>query len=147
MFMHDQPVASDLTIPGGYAYCTIDWTTLHIGTLGVHEAVPESDVTFDRNAEINDGQFRYTFEAREEVFPTLAIGVSTTFLPWYDVENDETFVRYVVLHDRVNVPGVDGRRKFILQRPDRCFIVGYPYSCHILFLFSLCTTKELDSYK
>jgi hypothetical protein len=62
---------------------------------------------------------------REEVLPIFAIGVGAeTLLPRHDVEDDQTVVRYVVLHDSVNVPGVEGRCKPLLKRPDRCVIVG-----------------------
>src|SRR5258708_27300392 len=98
--------------------------TLRIGAHDVLNAVTESEVAVHGDAEISDGDGRRALEVREEALPGLAICVSAEMLPRrHDVENDETFVGYVVLHHRVNVPGVEGRCKLVLKRPDRCFIV------------------------
>ncbi len=124
MFEHDEPVAPDLTIAVGNAYRPINQMTLLIGARDTLNAVTESEIAVHGDAEIRDGDFRCTLKMREEVLPILTIGVSTAkLLPGHDVENDETFIQMLILHHRVNVPGVEGGCKPILKRPHRSFIV------------------------
>jgi hypothetical protein len=44
--------------------------------------------------------------------------------PRYDVKNDKTFVRYIVVHHCVDVPGVKSYCKSVLKRTDRSFTIG-----------------------
>ncbi len=130
MFKHDQPLAPYLTITVGNAHRPINWITFQIGACDALEAVTESKVAVNGDAEISDCDFRYTFEVREEVRPILAICVSTEILfSRHDVENNETIVRYVVLHDRINIPGVEGNCELVLEHSDCCFITLLFHNC------------------
>src|SRR5438045_6850672 len=124
MFKHDQPIARDVAISVGDAYCPIDWMTLFIGADDVLDAVTEAEIAVHGDAEISDGDFRRALEGRKEAHPSLAICIGTEMLPWrHDIEDDETFVRRIVLHHRINIPGVESRCKPFFKRPDRCLIV------------------------
>src|SRR5882757_54766 len=124
MFKHDQPTIPDLTIAVGNTNCSINRMTLHIGTRDMLNAVTESKIAVNSDAEISNGNFWPALEVRKETDPGLAICVSAEMLPGrYDIENNETLVRYIVLHHGVNVSGVESRGKLVFKRADCCFIV------------------------
>ena len=101
--------------------------TLFIGARDVLDAVTETEIAVHDDAEISDGDFRRALESREEAHPSLAICIGAEMLSWrHDIEDDETFVRHIVLHHRINIPGVEGRCKPVFKRPDRCLIVRSP---------------------
>ena len=160
MFKRYQPAAPDLTIAVGNAHGPVNRMALYIGTHYVLDAVAEPDVAIYGDAEIGDGYFRRAPEVREEIRPIPAIVVGAPILfPGHDVKNDEVIALYIVLHDCIDIAGIEGGCKSILERPDRCFIRLSDVSltavtlslskgilcCHILSFFSLFAAKELDA--
>src|SRR5436190_17170820 len=124
MFKCNQPLATNLTIAISNEYRQINRTTLHINTPDMLEAVTESDIAIHGDAEISDREFWRSFVVGEKVHPITAIGISAIiFLPRHYIENDETIVWYVILHNRINITGSDGRCKIVLKYSDRCFII------------------------
>src|ERR1700704_3597624 len=124
MFKHDQPAAPDLAIAVGDAYCPIDWVTLFIGAYDVLDAMTEAEIAVHDDAKISDGDFRRPLEGCEEAHPSLAICIGAEMLPWrHDIEDDETLVRHIVLHHRIDIPGVECRSKPVFKRADRCLVV------------------------
>jgi len=125
MFQRDQPLAADFPVAVGYPDPTINRMTLLIGPRDVLQAMTEPDIASTHNTQISNCDLRPPLEMREEIYPILPIGLRTTiFLPWHDVKNDKTFVRYVILHHRVDISGVKRRRELVMKRPDRRFISG-----------------------
>lgn len=125
VFERDQPMAADLAIAVGNANRSIYRPALFIGTGDVLKTVAESDVTIDGDAETGDGDLRFTAEMGEEVFPIFPIVIGAAiFLARYDVKHNEAVVGYIVLHDPVDVAGVEGGCKSIFERTDGGFVAG-----------------------
>jgi hypothetical protein len=119
MLEDDQPVAANLAIAVGDANRQIERLTFRIRAPDALDAVTEGEIAFSGDGEIRDVELQWTFEDRQEVNPILAICIGSEILPWgHDVENDQALVGHVALHDRVDVPGADRRRKPVLERPD-----------------------------
>src|SRR5689334_22212829 len=96
--------------------------TLHVSACDTLKAMTEPDIAIGGNTKISDGDFWLVFEMREELCPIPAICISAEiFFSWHNVENNEAFVRNIILHHRVNITSVEGRCKFIFKRFYRCF--------------------------
>ena len=129
MFQYYQPTATHLTITVGNTYRPVNRVALHVGTRNALEAVAEPNAAIYGDAETSNSNFRCTLEVREEFHPIPSICVSAeVFLSRHYIKNDETIARYIALHHRVNISGVEGRCKPFLKRPDGCFAEPYLFT-------------------
>src|SRR5271154_5733779 len=102
-----EPLPVDLLVDVGDADCDILRLSIFVRAGRSEEAVPESEVSLGLHLPIAHLRMKSAGVACQKALPVFSVRRSADVLAWRDqIKNDETLVRYVVLHDGVKVFGI-----------------------------------------